>query len=255
MKYARATFRLFALCGVAAACYLRWLAGIPLASTSIERARRWRNRNFRSWARMSSRLMGITIHVGNEPPAGGFLLVSNHLSYVDVITLGAQSDCAFVAKSEVAGWPVIGLICRAMDTIFIDRRSKRDIPKVTERIEQTLQRGLGVVLFAEGTSTDGQHVLPFKTSLFDFAARNQVPVHYASVSYVVPAGEIPAAQSVCWWGDTTFPGHLFRLLQLPAFEANLVYGSEPIVAGDRRVLAEKLWSAVSSQLKPSLEQA
>lgn len=255
MKDVRATFRLLALCGVTAGYYLRWLGGAPFVFASRNRARDWRNRNFRGWAQTSAHVMGMRIKVRNEPPTGSFLMVSNHLSYIDVIALGSQADCAFIAKSEVASWPVIGLICKTMDTIFIDRRLKRDIQRVTHEIDQTLRRGLGVVLFAEGTSTNGQSVLPFKTSLLDFAARNQVPVHYASVSYVVPSGETPADRSVCWWGDMTFPDHLFRLLRLPSFEADLVYGEVPIVAGDRRVLAAALWSAVSAQLRPALSSA
>jgi 1-acyl-sn-glycerol-3-phosphate acyltransferase len=195
--------------------------------------------------------MGMTINVRNQPPAGPFLMVSNHLSYVDTIVLGSQANCAFVAKSEIASWPIIGLICRTMDTIFIDRNLRKDIPRVRQQIDETMRRGLGVVLFAEGTSTNGQSVLPFKTSLLESAARNRLPVHYSSLEYLVPPGEPSADQSVCWWGDMTFPGHLFRLLQLPSFEASLVYGFEPIVAGDRRVLAVKLWSAVSSQLSSS----
>jgi 1-acyl-sn-glycerol-3-phosphate acyltransferase len=251
MRYARATFRLIALGGVMAGYYLRWLLGAPFVFAFNSCARDWRNLNFRGWALTSVRVMHLTINVRNQPPTGPFLMVSNHLSYVDIIVLGSQANCAFVAKSEVANWPIIGLICRTMDTIFIDRKSRKDIRRVMQRIDETLRRGLGVVLFAEGTSTNGQSVLPFKTSLLDFAARNHLPVHYASVGYVAPPGEHSADQSVCWWGDMTLPGHLFRLLQLPSFEASLVYGSEPVVADDRRVLAAKLWSAVSSELNSS----
>ncbi len=255
MRYARATFRLFALCCITAGYYLRWLTGAPFVFASNSRARNWRNRNFRGWARTSARVMGVIVNVRNEAPSPPFLLVSNHLSYVDIIVLGSQADCAFVAKSEVASWPIIGLVCRTMDTIFIDRKLRKDIPSVMQQIDNTLGRGLGVVLFAEGTSTNGQSVLPFKTSLLDFAARNYLPVHYASIGYFVPSGETSADRSVCWWGDMTFSGHLFRLLQLPSFKASLFYGSEPIVADDRRVLAAKLWSAVSSQLRPAVDQS
>ena len=255
MRHARAIFRMLGLCGITTGYYLRWLTGAPFVFASSSRARDWRNRNFRGWAQTSARVMGMTINVRNEPPTGPFLMVSNHLSYVDVLVLGSQVNCAFVAKSEVASWPIIGLICRTMDTIFIDRTLRKDILRVMQRIDKTLRQGLGVVLFAEGTSTNGQSVLPFKTSLLEFAARNHFPVHYASVGYVVPSGETSADRSVCWWGDMTFPGHLFRLLQLPSFEASLVYGSESIVADDRRVLAAKLWSAVSSQLRAAVEQA
>ena len=255
MRQARAIFRVLGLCGITAAYYLRWLSGIPFVFESDTRARDWRNRNFRSWAQTAARVMGMTIRVHNGPPIGPFLMVSNHLSYVDVIVLASQANCAFVAKREVASWPIIGLICRAMNTIFIDRRLRRDIPNAMQQIVETLRCGLGVVLFAEGTSTNGQHVLPFKTSLLEFAACNQLPVHYASVGYVVPYGETPAEESVCWWGTMTFPDHLFRLLQLPSFEARLAYGAEPIVSDDRRVLATKLWSAVTSQLRRAEDQA
>jgi 1-acyl-sn-glycerol-3-phosphate acyltransferase len=255
MRQARALFRVLGLCGVTAAYYLRWLSGIPFVFGSNNRARDWRNRNFRSWAQMAARVIGMTIIVRNEPPKGSFLMVSNHLSYVDVILLASQADCAFVAKREVAGWPIIGSVCRATNTIFIDRKLRRDIPNSMRQIVETLRRGVGVVLFAEGTSTNGDRVLPFKTSLLEIAARNQLPVHYASVGYVVPHCETPATESVCWWGDMTFPDHLFRLLQLPSFEASLVYGAEPITSDDRRVLATKLWSAVSSQINPAVEQA
>lgn len=255
MRQARAIFQLLSLCVITGAYYLRWLSGLPFVFASDSRARDWRNQNFRSWAQTTARGMRITIRVRNEPPIGPFLMVSNHLSYVDVIVLASQANCAFVAKREVASWPIIGLMCRAINTIFIDRKLRRDIPNAMQQITQTLRRGLGVVLFAEGTSTNGQRVLPFKTSLLEFAARNQLPVHYASVRYVVPYGETAAEESVCWWGDMTFPDHLFRLLQLPSIEASLVYGAEPIVSDDRRVLATKLWSAVSSQLRPAVEQA
>jgi 1-acyl-sn-glycerol-3-phosphate acyltransferase len=196
----------------------------------------------------------MNINVRNQPPTGSFLLVSNHVSYVDVIALAAQCDCAFVAKREIASWPLLGLIFKTMDTIFVDRRSTRDIFKVTQGMAQTLQSGLGVVLFAEGTSGNGHSLLPFKTALLELAARDQAPVHYASVDYSVPPGETPADLSVCWWGDMTFPDHLFRLLQLPSFQANLVYGPEPIIAADRRVLAANLWSAVDAQLRSSAQQ-
>jgi 1-acyl-sn-glycerol-3-phosphate acyltransferase len=178
-------------------------------------------------------------------------MVSNHLSYVDVLVLQAQTDCAFIAKSEVAGWPILGFICRTMDTIFVERSRKRDIPHALESIERAFARGLGVVLFAEGTSTDGHGVAPFKSSLLEFAAHNRVPVHYVTLSYEAPIGEIPAAQSVCWWEDMSFGRHVFRLLKLSSFQANVRFGAQPIVSDNRRVLADQLWSAVSSQLTPA----
>ncbi len=248
MKYLRATIRLFALCGTTAGYYLRWLVGVPFVFAFREAALSWRKQNFGGWARASARILRMRVNVHNAPPASPFLMVSNHLSYVDIVVLESQVDCAFIAKSEIASWPILGLMCRTLDTIFIDRKRKRDLPKVMAKVESTLERGLGVVLFAEGTSTGGRRVSPFKSSLLDFATRRFFPVHYATINYTAPAEESPAEQSVCWWGDMTFPGHVFRLLQLPHFDANVVFGSEPILAEDRHVLARELWSAVSSQL-------
>jgi 1-acyl-sn-glycerol-3-phosphate acyltransferase len=248
LKYLRATIRLLALCGVTAAYYLRWLTGAGALFAFADLRSRWRAWNFRVWARAAARVMGMKINAHNQPPAGAFLLVSNHLSYVDIVVLASQLNCVFIAKSEVAGWPILGMLCRSMNTIFINRKRKRDIVNAMGNIEKAMSHGSGVVLFAEGTSSNGESVLPFRPSLLEFATRRHVPVHYSSINYRVPAGEMATTQSVCWWGDMTFPDHLFRLLQLPKFEANLVYGPRPIVAHDRRLLAAKLWSAVSTQL-------
>jgi 1-acyl-sn-glycerol-3-phosphate acyltransferase len=250
MRYLRATFRLLLLLILTFGYYLLYVAGLALVFAFAKPRILWRNRCFGGWARAATRIIRLKINRLHAPPSAPFLLVSNHLSYIDVVVLQTQSDCAFVAKKELAGWPILGSLCRTMDTIFIDRTVKRDIPHVLTKIERTLERGLGVVLFAEGTSTSGHSVSPFKSSLLEFAARNRVPVYYASISYVTPADEAAAEQSVCWWGDMTFKDHVFRLFQMKSFEANVVYGPAPVVADDRRVLAAKLWSAVSSQLTP-----
>jgi len=254
MKYLRATIRLFALGGVMAGYYLLWLAGLAVVFAFPAASRKWRNWIFGGWARASAHILGMKIDVRNQPPAAPFLLVANHLSYVDIVLLRSQMDCAFVAKSEVAAWPILGLVCRSMNTIFVDRKRKRDTLKAIPRIEQAMTQESGVVLFAEGTSTDGRTVTPFRSSLLEGAAKNHLPVHYACISYAAPATERPAHESICWWGEMTFPGHIFSLLQLREFEARLVFGSTPIVAGDRRVLAAQLWSAVSAQFTPVVAQ-
>ena len=250
MKLWLAIIRLVSLCGVTAFYYLRWLAGLPFVFVFPQQALIWRNRNVSGWARTSARIMGLTINVKNKPPATPSLLISNHLSYVDIVVLSAQVGCTFVAKSEVARWPILGFVSTTLHTIFIDRKSKRDVLRVMSAAQASLDQGLGVVLFAEGTSTGGGTPQPFKSSLLEFAARLRMPVHYASIEYAVPAGELPAHESVCWWGSMTFPGHFFRLLQLNEFQANLTFGPHPIINEDRRVLAAQLWSAVNAQLKP-----
>lgn len=250
MKYLRATLRLLALSSFTGVAYLLWLLGQPLVSLFPCVALRWRNWTFRRWACNAVHILGIKIDVLNNAPQSPFVLVSNHLSYLDIVVLASKIDCAFVAKREVAGWPIIGLMCRSMNTVFINRRRKRDLQRAMAKTQKLFERGLGVVLFAEGTSTAGQAVSPFKSSMLDFAARQDVPVHYASISYATCADDPSPAEAVCWWGDMTFPDHLFRLMQLSGIEAKLTFGRHPIVANDRRVLASRLWSAVSAQFIP-----
>lgn len=137
-----------------------------------------------------------------------------------------------------------------MNTVFVKRNNKRDLVRTMREAQELIGSGVGVVLFAEGTSTAGQNVAPFKSSLLEFAANQNIPVHYASLSYATDAEENSADQSVCWWGDMTFPDHFFRMLQLPGFSASLTFGPEPIAHSDRRVLAIKLWRAVSAQFTP-----
>lgn len=248
MKTLRATIKLLALSAVMTGYYVLWLLGLPFVIAFPAVARRWRKRNFGGWARASARIVGMKVNVRNAPPVSPFLLVSNHLSYVDIVVLESQVDCAFIAKREIAGWPILGFICRTLDTIFIDREKKRDVLRTMERVNATLSRGLGVVLFPEGTSSSGRTILPFRSSLLEFAARHNIPVHYASISYAVPPDQPPAEESVCWSGTMTFGGHVFRLLQLSQFEANLTFGEQPILNNDRHALAADLWSAVNAQL-------
>jgi 1-acyl-sn-glycerol-3-phosphate acyltransferase len=192
----------------------------------------------------------MKLDVRGVAPRPPFLLVVNHLGYADVVALAASCECVFVAKKEVGAWPVVGRLCRSMRTIFIDRRLRRDIPRALSLIEAALDEGAGVVLFAEGTSTRGAAVLPFKSPLLEAAARRGLPVHYASLSYCTPSGEAAAETSVCWWGDMTFPSHFFRLLKLKYFRADLAFGEGAIFEGDRKALAGRLWAEVVARFVP-----
>lgn len=250
MRYFRAIIRTVAFCSATAGLYFVWLCGVPFVLLFPSASLKWRNFCFRTWARKTASIVRMRLDLQGVPPRGAFFLVANHLSYMDIVALAACTDCVFIAKSEVARWPLLGLLARSINTIFINRRSNRNIPATLAAIERAFARGAGVVLFAEGTSTSGDRVSPFKSSLLELAARERIPVHYASVSYRTPPGEVPAQQSVCWWGDMTFPKHLFELFQLPEFAARLSFGARPIQADDRKELAQELWSAVNAQFIP-----
>jgi 1-acyl-sn-glycerol-3-phosphate acyltransferase len=131
--------------------YALWLLGFPFVCLSAKAKFAWRNFIFRHWAQTIVVVLGIKIKTNQILPATPFILVSNHLSYLDVVIFASQLDCVFVAKSEITSWPVFGLLCRSMNTIFIDRTRHQDIPRVNALIEETLRRGQNIVLFPEGT--------------------------------------------------------------------------------------------------------
>ncbi|HEY7546615.1 MAG TPA: lysophospholipid acyltransferase family protein [Blastocatellia bacterium] len=252
MKFLRASIKTLALIALTLSlCALLITVKVFLPAS---RKTRWRNFVFRTWARGTARLTGIKINLRGMPPRPPFFLVSNHLGYLDVVVMAACLDCIFIAKRDVESWPLIGFLCRQVDTIFIDRENRRDVVRVNSLIEKALIEGRGVVLFAEGTSTEGRAVAPFNPALLHSAAKSAFPVSYSAVSYRAATGEPPAHLSVCWWGDMTFADHLFRLFQLSSIEATLSFGSEPIVEGDRKLLANELWRAVNEQFIPVVEE-
>jgi 1-acyl-sn-glycerol-3-phosphate acyltransferase len=195
-------------------------------------------------------LLGVHTLVEGAAPSRPFLLVSNHLGYLDIVIYAAKLPTRFVAKQEVRGWPVFGFLAWALDTIFIDRTARRDTVRVLDQVATALDAGDGVTIFAEATSTAGQRVLPFRPALLEWAATSGWPVHYASVSYRTPAGAVPAHLSVCWWGEMTFGRHLVGLAQLPRIDATVRLGAEPIADPDRKQLAARLHQAVSAQFIP-----
>lgn len=206
-------------------------------------------RVFRLSSRAAARILGVRIRKEGPAPEKACVLVSNHLGYMDVIVLASRFDCAFVAMVEVARWPIAGALCRAADTVFVDRDRKRGLPSVIAQIEQSIDRGVNVVIFPEGRSTDGERVLPFRSPLLEVAARAQMPVSYASLAYRTAPGDPPAGQAVCWYHNVPFVRHVLRLVRLRRIEATLRFGEESIQETDRKRLAHRLWQAVEAQLQ------
>ncbi len=233
--------------------YAFWLVGIALVWPLARARMNWQRFIFCRWARAAKRILGMQLLAVGQPPEPPFFLVSNHLSYVDIIALAAHVKGVFIAKCEVAHWPVLGMLCRSMGTIFVDRSRRFDVIRVMNLTQQAIREGAGVVLFAEGTSTAGARVEEFRSSLLEPAVREQIPVSYASVSYRTPTGEPPAFQTVCWWGDMTFLPHLLGLFAVKRFEAHLVFGREAVQATNRKTLAARLHAAVQAQFIPVVQ--
>src|SRR5437762_10683095 len=162
----------------------------------------------RRWSRVACRVVGIRVMTRGSMPRSG-LLVCNHLSYLDVIVLSSIRPCVFVAKRDVAGWPLFGWLARAAGTIFVDRERRLSSSAVLNPIRHAISGGLLVVVFPEGTSSDGSTVLPFKSALLESAVQLQCPVASASVQYALDDGSV--ADEVCYWRDMTLVPHLLHL--------------------------------------------
>ena len=233
--------------------FTAWLLGAPFAILG-GRLTRWRARIQQVWSRGLCRILGVRVTVEGEVPRRSFFLVSNHVSYLDILVLGGLAPCSFVAKSELRGWPVLGFLARAMGTVFVERQNKRALGELNRVLAARMARGDSLVLFPEGTSTSGASVLPFRPALLQPAAVLGLPVRYAAVRYATAPGERPASEVVCWWGDMTFVGHLLELLRLARIEAEVRLGAEPVLASDRKVLAARLHAAVASCFEAGREE-
>ncbi|HEX6885761.1 MAG TPA: lysophospholipid acyltransferase family protein [Planctomycetota bacterium] len=249
MRSARVLLRLLVLVPWSAACFALWLV-VALPAALVGRLASSRARVQHLWSRGMCALLGVRLQVCGTPPRGGTLLVSNHLSYLDILVLAALFPCTFVSKAEVARWPVIGFLARAMGTVFLERERKRTLAGVNEVLAARLARGQALVIFPEGTSTSGADVLAFRPALLEPAVALGLPVHFAALQYATAPGERPASEVVCWWGDMTFGSHLLGLLALPGVEASIVFGAEPLRATDRKELALRLRRAVVESLRP-----
>jgi 1-acyl-sn-glycerol-3-phosphate acyltransferase len=210
----------------------------------------WRQTFFYYWTYSFIWASNMKVRVVGTPPKPPFFLVSNHLSYTDIAALRNAVPGVFVAKAEVKDWPVAGRICSDMGTIFIDRTNRRDIPRAGDEIIERLDAGEGVIVFPEGTSTKGEAVEKFNSSFLEFAARGDVPVSYASLTYETPDGETPASLAVCWWEDISFFAHLWRLMKIREYTATITFGDVPIQSKDRKELARELHGRVLGSFAP-----
>ena len=199
--------------------------------------------------RLAFAILGIGHRVTGAQMRGPGAVVANHASWLDIFALNAVKRVYFVSKAEVAGWPGIGWLARATGTVFITR-DPRQAKAQTAIFEARLKAGHKLLFFPEGTSTDGQRILPFKSTLFGafFAPdlKDILWVQPVTVIYHAPRGEDP--RFYAWWGEMEFGAHLLKVLAAPRQGSVEVVYHPPLrvaEARDRKALAAEAEAAVT----------
>ncbi len=163
------------------------------------------------WHATLLRILGLRLRMLGAPAPAPALIVANHVSWLDIAAIGAVMPSRFVAKAEIRAWPLIGWLAARAGTLYIRRGDRSASAAVADEITQAFLRDQSVVLFPEGTSTDGRDVLPFHPRLFTPAIETECPVQPVALRYPGPdRGIHPAAPFI---NDDTLLAHLWRLVR------------------------------------------
>jgi 1-acyl-sn-glycerol-3-phosphate acyltransferase len=223
------------------------LAGIPVQMVLLALGSRAAASFPRAYHALCARIVGLDVRTFGSPSAARpTLFVSNHSSYLDITVLGSLIEGSFVAKSEVGTWPLFGLLARLQRTVFVDRRA-RNSASHRDDMKGRLEAGDSLVLFPEGTSSDGNRVLPFKSTLFAVAGLRVegTPLVVQPVSVAAARLDgIPLGRTLrcayAWYGGMELARHLWAMVGLGRLEVEVEF-HEPVTVerfGSRKALAE-----------------
>ncbi len=197
------------------------------------------------WSRHMLKVLGIRLRVqGQTSLPGPLLLVANHISWLDITALHAARFCRFVAKSDVRAWPVIGMLAAGVGTLFIQRESRRDAMRMVQRMAEQLHMGDVMAVFPEGTTSDGQSLLPFHGNLLQAAIAANAPVQPVALHFEDAHGQMSLAP--CYVGDDTLLASVWRTLCTPGITVVLNFGELQTAQGrSRQVWAADLRQTIS----------
>lgn len=252
--------------GVVAVVFLSLtLALLPLQLVAMGLGWPLMRRLPRWWHRLMCKVIGIRVRVvGAAASERPLLLVANHASWKDIMVLGSVADVVFIAKSEVRQWPVFGWLARLQRSVFVAREQKRSTGDQISDVSTRLAAGEIVVLFAEGTTSDGNRVLPFKSSLFGAASaalaqapQGRVHIQPVTIAYTgihgMPIGRYhrPIA---AWPGDVALGPHLLAVLREGALEVDVIFGAPEVfdAGSDRKRTSRAMESEIRSTLARAL---
>ncbi|MEQ8814886.1 MAG: lysophospholipid acyltransferase family protein [Thalassobaculum sp.] len=240
-----------------AAYGLLTLALLPVQMVAVALGLRLRETLPRFYHRLCTRLLGFRVVVrGRRLPERPVLFVCNHVSYLDIMVLGSVITGCFVAKSEVAGWPGFGLLAKLQRTVFVERR-RSAVARHGDAIAERLKGGDNLILFAEGTSSDGTRVLPFKSGLLAAADHRvddaPLTVQPVSIAYTRLNG-MPIGRGLrpflAWFGDMELAPHLWEVVALGRITVVVEFhpATSLAEAGSRKALAAACRDRVAAGL-------
>jgi lyso-ornithine lipid O-acyltransferase len=173
---------------------------------------------------------GIEIEVIGDYPENG-AVISNHTGYLDIVTFAALHHCVFVSKAEIAKWPVLGWMTTMSGTVYVDRGRGGSALKASTGMQAAADAGIPVVFFPEGTTTNGESMLPFRSGILAQVMSAGLPVTAAYVRYELGAGNDPdvkVSDDVAYWGDVVLFRHIFKFLSLRNVKVIVRFADAPI---------------------------
>ncbi|QGZ60787.1 lysophospholipid acyltransferase family protein [Paraburkholderia acidisoli] len=202
----------------------------------------------RAWSLKMLQLCGMKLVVHNDSARldAGALVVSNHISWIDIYVINAWRPTPFVSKAEIRNWPLIGWFAKHLDTVFIEREKRSDARRIMNELSSRLERGELMCVFPEGTTSSGVALLPFHSNMFQAAVAAGKPVQPLCIYYEDAQGRQTTAPA--YIDDLSLKQSLDAMLGAGAITAH-VYVGEPIVAEDRRTLAARAQEAVNGALE------
>ena len=186
------------------------------------------------WSAQMLHCLAITLVVkGQHVITGPMLLMANHISWLDITALHAARFCRFVSKADIKKWPVIGTLATGVGTVFIERESRRDAMRVVQHISERLRAGDVIGVFPEGTTSDGQGLLPFHANLFESAIAANAPVQPVALQFIELATGKPSL-APCYINDDTLARSVWRTLMTPGIAVKITFGAPQWAEGRTR---------------------
>jgi len=206
-----------------------------------------RDMRVQAWAARMLLHLGVHLRIEGTPPGGGpALLVANHISWLDIVVLHAARHCRFISKADVKRWPLVGRLATGGGTLYIERASRRDALRVVHHMARALQDGDVLAVFPEGTTGDGNGVLPFHANLLQAAISAGAPVVPVALQFIDGRNGQPS-RAVSYVGDETLLGSIWRTLCARDLRAVVAFGPPQTADGrDRRTWASDLREAVAA---------